>query len=136
MSHWLDRIRKAKAETPSAGTVTVDSPPVTPQTLLEDLQEPAQIWSDLLHAYFWVCANQAQAAPLLAEGKPVYLPAEIRVLRQLKERWPHSFAKKLRVMHQSKTVFGALVVDAVLPVDTAEQDTTGRETLCANSMKR
>jgi hypothetical protein len=93
---------------------------VSPDMALEDLLEPAHIWSDILQEDFWVCATRAQAAPLLADGKTVYLPAEIRVLRQLKARWSGSFAEKLKAVHQSKLVFGALVVHAALPEGKGE----------------
>jgi hypothetical protein len=96
----------------------VRSPSLGPETPLEDLQEPAHIWSHILGEAVYVCANQAQAALLRAEGKAAYLPAEIRVLHQLKDRGPATFPEKLRMIHQSKTVFGALVVPAELK-DTA-----------------
>jgi hypothetical protein len=97
------------------------SPSVDLNMPLEALQEPAHIWSDILHTDFYVCATPAQAAPLLAVGKTVYLPAEIRVLHQLKDRGPATFPEKLRAIHQSKALFGALVMDAALPADTAEK---------------
>jgi hypothetical protein len=115
----------SRESSPSA--VSEAEPPqgIDVSTPLESLLAPAHIWSNLLQADFWVCATKAQAARFLAEGKVVYLPEEIRVLRQLKDRWPASFAEKLRAIHQSKTVFGALVVDAALPEEQKEKEPTG-----------
>jgi hypothetical protein len=89
---------------------------------LEALKAPAHIWSDILEAEVWVCANQAQTKDVQAEGTTIYLPAEIRVLHQLKARWPESFPEKLQAIHQSKAVFGAFVVEAAVPENTKEKE--------------
>jgi len=64
---------------------------------------------------FWVTPTAAQAADLAAQGQVAYQPDEIWRLHDLKARDPHSFAAKLRAIHQVKTIFGATVTQDAHP---------------------
>jgi hypothetical protein len=56
-----------------------------------------------------VCATEAHADAFRIEGHVAYLPDEIGLLRELKERDPATFPAKLWAIHQAKQVFGAVI---------------------------
>ena len=76
---------------------------------------PAQYWSDVLRERFWVAPPDAQAAALAVQGQVVYQPDEIWRLHDLKAHDPHTFAAKLRAIHQAKTIFGATITQDAHP---------------------
>jgi len=68
-----------------------------------------------VHECFWVALTAAQ-------GQVVYQPDEIWRLHDLKAHDPHTFAAKLRAIHQAKTIFGATITQDARPTLARKQE--------------
>jgi hypothetical protein len=96
------------------------------QTALDELQEPVQVYSDVLGDSFYLCATQHQAQTLLAQGKVAYLPVEIRIFRVWKQRWPERFPELLRRTHQAQRDLSLVLVNGVRAQTGASEETWER----------